>query len=318
MADAFSERFLEALRQQNLTALRAVPKSDLHNHCVLGGNREYIFKRTGLDIPMMEPKSKSIQDMHDWNNKYLSSRFDSCKMRKLLIEAAFEQAESDGVKVLEIGEDVWGNGEFFGGDVSSLTEAFKTAQKEIAPDMELRLQIGLSRHCPISYLEKSLEPFWEHTEFYSIDLYGDELAQPIRNFVPIYRKAKNHGLRLKAHIGEFGTAEDVAEGIRLLNLDEVQHGIAAARSPEIIRFLVENQIRLNICPTSNVMLGRVKLIKDHPIAALYRAGVDVTINSDDILAFDSDVSKEYLRLFQAGVLKAEELDDIRVNGLRKI
>ena len=55
----------------------------------------------------------------------------------------------------------------------------------------------------------------------------------------------------------------------------------------------------------------------HPIAQLYRSGVDVTINSDDVLIFDSDISKEYLRLYQSGCLTAEELDDIRMNGLRK-
>ena len=53
----------------------------------------------------------------------------------------------------------------------------------------------------------------------------------------------------------------------------------------------------------------------HPIGRLYRSGVDVTINSDDILIFDSDVSKEYLHLYEAGCLTAEELDAIRRGGL---
>ena len=81
---------------------------------------------------------------------------------------------------------------------------------------------------------------------------------------------------------------------------------------------MNNKIRLNIVPSSNVLLGRVSEIKNHPIKELYRAGVDVTINSDDILMFDSDVSKEYLRLYKNKVLTAEELDDIRLNGLKYI
>lgn len=55
---------------------------------------------------------------------------------------------------------------------------------------------------------------------------------------------------------------------------------------------------------------------NHPIRELYRSGVDVTINSDDVLIFDSDVSKEYLRLYMAGCLTAEELEQIRINGLK--
>ena len=64
-------------------------------------------------------------------------------------------------------------------------------------------------------------------------------------------------------------------------------------------------------------MGRVPDMVHHPIAQFYCSGVDVTVNSDDVLIFDSDVSKEYLRLYQSGCLTAEELDDIRVKGLRQ-
>ena len=184
--------------------------------------------------------------------------------------------------------------------------------------MELRLQIGLSRHCDTAYLEDCIARFWGCKAFYSIDLYGDELAQPIENFKSIYRRAKAEGLRLKAHVGEWGTADDVRRAVECLELDEVQHGIAAAEDFSVVRFLRDNRIRLNITPSSNVLLGRVKDIKTHPVAKLYRSGVDVTVNSDDVLIFDSDVSKEYLRLYQSGCLSANELDDIRKNGLRTV
>lgn len=236
----------------------------------------------------------------------------------MLIRAAFSQAKEDGITVLEIGEDVWGLGEFFHGNIDELVAAFETAHQEIAPEIELRLQIGLSRHCDTAYLEDCLSHFWGCKAFYSIDLYGDELAQPIDNFIPIYRRAKAEGLRLKAHVGEWGTAEDVRYAVECLELDEVQHGISAAEDPSVIRFLSDNHIRLNITPSSNYLLGRVDDLAAHPIARLYRSGVDVTINSDDVLIFDSDVSKEYLRLYQSGCLNAKELDDIRRNGLKTI
>ncbi len=101
-----------------------------------------------------------------------------------------------------------------------------------------------------------------------------------------------------------------------LELNEVQHGISAIQDKKVVRFLADYRIRLNITPSSNVLLGRVTSMADHPIRRLYRSDVDVTINSDDILIFDSDVSKEYLRLYESGCLLAEELDDIRQNGLK--
>jgi adenosine deaminase len=149
----------------------------------------------------------------------------------------------------------------------------------------------------------------------TLDLSGDELAQPIEVFKPLYRAAKAKGMRLKAHVGEWGTAEDVQHAVEVLELDEVQHGIAAASSKSVMRFLADNRIRLNVCPTSNILLGRVKDLRSHPIRALYDAGVIVTVNTDDALVFGKTLSEEFLGLFRAGVFTAPELDEIRLNGL---
>ncbi len=310
--------FKEALKQGNLEAVRKCPKADLHNHFVLGGSRKYLYEHSGKVIQPIKEPLKSMDEMHSWNSQNLGDYFNTSEGRRMLIEATFSQAKEDGVTILEIGEDVWGLGEFFHGSIEELVDTFETAHKDIAPEVELRLQIGMSRHCDIAYLENCLSHFWGCKAFYSIDLYGDELAQPIENFKSIYRRAKTEGLRLKAHVGEWGTADDVRRAVEYLELDEVQHGIAAVDDPSVVRFLADNHIRLNITPSSNYLLGRVKDLKSHPIAELYRNGVDVTINSDDVLIFDSDVSKEYLRLYQSGCLNAQELEDIRRNGLKKI
>lgn len=311
-----SIRFKNALKENDLNAIRKIPKSDLHNHLVLGGNREYIFEKTGIKIEPMNGIISSMEEMHKWGKKYISRKFDNRKMHKILLESAFYQAKIDGIKLLEIGEDVWANEHFYNDDISALIDTFQSAKNNIAPDIDLRFQIGISRHCDVDLLAKWLMPFWKRKEFYSIDLSGDEMAQPIEKFIPIYEKAKKNGLVLKAHIGEWGEADDIINGVEALQLDEVQHGISAAYSSKVINYLIEKHIRLNICPTSNIKLGRVKSYEEHPIKKLYLSGIDVTINSDDVLIFDSDVSKEYLRLYQSNALTAEQLDDIRINGLK--
>ena len=193
--------FTCALEQRNLEELRKYPKSDLHNHFVLGGNRKFIYQITGKKIePLVSPLA-SMDEMDHWSQKYIGQHFNSTEMRKLLIRATFQQAKEDGVTVLEIGEDVWGLKEFFNNDIDELVNAFTSAQKEIDPNIE-------------SY-------FWGNKNFYSIDLYGDELAQPIENFKGIYRRAKKEGLKLKAHVGEWGTAKDVRTAVEELELDEV-------------------------------------------------------------------------------------------------
>ena len=110
---------------------------------------------------------------------------------------------------------------------------------------------------------------------------------------------------------EFGGAEEVRRTVEVLDLDEVQHGIGAAESVEVMRWLSENQIQLNVCPTSNVMLDAVRDLASHPIRALYDNGVPVTINTDDLMIFGQSVSEEYRNLYRAGVFSVQELEDIR-------
>lgn len=98
-------------------------------------------------------------------------------------------------------------------------------------------------------------------------------------------------------------------------MDEIQHGISAAESKEIMNFLADRKIQLNICPTSNVMLGRVKELKNHPIRILFDHGIRVTVNTDDVLVFGQSVSDEFMNLYKSNLFSASELDEIRNNGL---
>lgn len=174
----------------------------------------------------------------------------------------------------------------------------------------------MARQVDVPIQMRRLAPFLELGFYRTLDMSGDELAQPIENFKPIYRMAKAAGLRLKAHVGEWGDADSVERAVEVLELDEVQHGIAAAESKAVMRFLADHRIRLNICPTSNVMLGRVESLAVHPIRKLFDAGIEVTVNTDDILMFGQSLSDEYLNLYRAGVLGAAELDRVRQTGLR--
>jgi adenosine deaminase len=256
-----------------------------------------------------------MQEMHQWVEKQIDPWFATAEKRALAIEACFHQAKEDGVTVLEIGDDVWANNHFYKGQIDTLINAFQEAHRQTAPQIDFRFQIGLSRHCPGHLLEQWIAPFLEKNCFSAVDLYGDETAQPISCFKPLYRKAKEKGMILKAHVGEWGDADSVKEAVEELELHEIQHGISAAHSPEVMKWLADNRIQLNICPTSNVMLSRVNSLKEHPIRTLYDHGVKVTVNSDDVLVFGQSVSKEYLALYKAGVFNGKELDLIRKNGL---
>ncbi len=306
--------FQTALQTGNLSAIRRVPKSDLHNHFFLGGNRALVSERAGKDIAPLGHKLGSMAEMHEWVQTRLGTLFAGAQGRLKAFEATLVQAKLDGVTRLETGETPWAI-TLHNGSATALTDALRGVHAHVTPDVEWIPQLDLAREVPVDIQARRLEPFLELGFWRSLDMSGDELAQPTAAFKPLYRKAKNTGLVLKAHVGEWGDADSVQRAVEELELDEVQHGIAAAQSTSVMKFLADNCVRLNICPTSNVLLGRVESLARHPIRKLYDAGVKVTISTDDVLVFGQSVSAEFLNLYQAGLFNAAELDVIRQNGL---
>jgi adenosine deaminase len=307
--------FQTALEAGDLDAIRACPKADRHVHAIMGGNRDFLRERTGRDIAPLEGVLGSMAEMDAWSRQQTGELFLGAAGRALAFEATFVQAQRDGVSRLEVGEDVWGI-THYDGSAASVWAMLQDAHARGAPQVAWIPQMGLSRHCPLRALEWWMAPMLELGLFQTLDLSGDEFAQPIEVFVPLYRRAKAAGLTLKAHVGEWGTADDVWRAVELLELDEVQHGVAAADSLQVMRVLADAGVRLNICPTSNVKLGRVARMADHPIRRLFDAGVRVSVNTDDVLLFGSSLSQEFQALFQAGVMTAAELDAVRLDGLR--
>jgi adenosine deaminase len=306
-----NEEFQQALKAEDLDAIRRFPKADLHNHGWAGAAPASVAQIIGKRIAPLNRKLASMAEMHAWAGENFGNP--DPKLRPQLFEAAFVRAVQDGLTRYELGDDVWAI--TLDGSAHNVTNILNCAHERGAPGVEWIPQLGMSRHCRIEDIRRWMEPFLDLRFYRTIDLSGDEFAQPIENFKPLYRLAKKNGLRLKAHVGEWGDADSVRRAVEELELDEVQHGIAAADSPAVMRFLADHRIRLNICPTSNLMLGRVETLASHPIRKLFDAGVRVTVNTDDMAMFGQSVSHEFLNLYKAGCLDEKELDQIREHGL---
>jgi adenosine deaminase len=306
-----NEAFQQALKAADLDTVRGCPKTDLHNHGWAGADPASVAKILDRELAPINRKLTSMDEMHAWAGENFG-RVDPA-LRPQLFEAAFVRAAQDGLVRFELGDDVWAT--TLDGSAENVTNILKQAHERGAPGVEWIPQLGISRHCRIEDIRRWMEPFLELGFYRTLDLSGDEFAQSIENFKPLYRLAKASGLRLKAHVGEWGDADSVWQAVEELELDEVQHGIAAADSPAVMRFLADHRIRLNICPTSNLMLGRVETLASHPIRKLFDSGVRVTVNTDDMAMFGQSVSHEFLNLYKAGCLNEIELDQIRENGL---
>ncbi|MBE7190143.1 adenosine deaminase [Jatrophihabitans endophyticus] len=141
----------------------------------------------------------------------------------------------------------------------------------------------------------------------SFGLGGPEAGVPRAQFAPHFEQAVAAGLHSVPHAGESTGPETIWDSLTHLRAERIGHGIAAARDPRLMDHLRENDIPLEVCPTSNVCTRSVASLADHPLPALVAAGVPVTINSDDPPMFSTTLDHEYevaaglLHLDAAGV-----------------
>ncbi|MEH0936567.1 adenosine deaminase [Micromonospora psammae] len=137
----------------------------------------------------------------------------------------------------------------------------------------------------------------------SFGLGGPEIGVPRPQFKPYFDQARAAGLRSVPHAGETTGPQTVWDALRDLGAERIGHGISAAGDPELLAYLAERRIALEVCPTSNVRTRAVPHLAEHPLKRLVDAGVLVTINSDDPPMFGTTLNDEYAvaaRLLDAG------------------
>lgn len=122
---------------------------------------------------------------------------------------------------------------------------------------------------------------------------GDEINFPPRLFQKAYQVAHQGGLHCTVHAGEFASAEGMIEAMDYLPIRRIGHGVQAIHSPETIARLLDKQIALEVCPSSNICLGLFDNIKEHPIQQFKDKGISVSLNSDDPPFFRTDLAREY-------------------------
>ncbi|MCR5274276.1 MAG: adenosine deaminase [Clostridiales bacterium] len=302
--------FVTALKSESLQALSRISKSDLHSHAGRGGHISFFEKYANVKITPRKEPFESLSEMNQWLKENVKCHLPLGAEGYLKqVEGAFVQAAADSVTVLALSFCV-DEIQLLGG-METFKNTIDGLRVKYAPDTALLPDLGLG-YFPeeVNELDEILASGW----FSGVDIMNGAGTYTMRELKRICGKAKDNGLILKAHIGEFGEAEDVWRYAEELGLDQIQHGVLAAKSEKVMRYLADNKIQCNICPTSNVMLKVAADYKSHPIHTLFANGVKVTINTDDLLIFNSTLSEEYLKLYRAG-MKASDLDAIRKAGL---
>ncbi len=144
---------------------------------------------------------------------------------------------------------------------------------------------------------------------------GDEAGFPPADFAGAFAVAREAGLGLTVHAGEWAGPESVRGGLAL-GVSRIGHGVRASEDPALVRELAERGTVLEVCPTSNVVLGLYAGYAEHPLPALRAAGVRVTLGSDDPPYWDASIGREYEVAAEQFGLDDEALREITRTALR--
>ncbi len=149
----------------------------------------------------------------------------------------------------------------------------------------------------------------------ALGLAGPEINSPRASYRPYFEQARAAGLHCVAHAGETVGADEVWSAIRDLGAERIGHGIGAAIDPALLDHLRDNDIPLEICPTSNLCTRAVTDIKAHPLPVLLRHGVPVTLSTDDPGMFGTSLNREYELVADTFGLATTELADLARTGI---
>ncbi len=144
---------------------------------------------------------------------------------------------------------------------------------------------------------------------------GNEEVGAQGDFKWAFDCAREAGLRLTTHAGEFGGPDSVRDAVRALGVERIGHGVRAIEDPDLMHELVDRDITLEVCPGSNVVLGLYPDFSAHPIAKLRDAGVKVTVSTDDPPFFHTTMRREYEMLNIAFGWQAEDFSAMNDTAL---
>jgi adenosine deaminase len=282
---------------------KSMPKAEIHIHlegCFGTETIVALARENGMALPRSEDQLLAFTGLADFLD-FLDFICGLSRTKDQLAKAAYAFAQrmadaGTGYADLIVNPTHWsgwsGNLE---GLVEGLDAGLSAAEQDGLPPVGLCVSLlrQQSAAAAIEVVEEIVR--LRHPRVVALSVDGNEAAagRTGPKFAEAFQLAGRHGLKRTAHAGESSGAEGVRDAIFLLGADRIDHGVRAIEDAELVDILAERQIPLGICPSSNLVLGLYKTLGDHPIDRLRRAGVPVSVNTDDPALLKTDLVAEY-------------------------
>ncbi|HSC33655.1 MAG TPA: adenosine deaminase [Thermodesulfobacteriota bacterium] len=307
------------------TYIHNLPKAELHLHIEGTLEPELLFElaeRNSVKLPYASIDDarkayhfRSLQDFLDTYyqcTKVLLRGQDFYDLTRAYLMKAFSQ----NVRHAEIFFDPQahtGRGVPFDTVLDGITGALEDGRRElgISSGLILCLLRDLSAGSAMQTLKQALP---HKDRIIAVGLDSAEIGNPPGKFREVFDLARRHGFLTVAHAGEEGPPEYIWEALDVLKVSRIDHGDKCQQDENLMRYLIETQTPITVCPISNVKLRIFDKMSDHNFKYLLERGLCVTINSDDPAYFGGYIEENYRALQEALGLTREQLTQAAVNS----
>jgi adenosine deaminase len=311
--------------------LRALPKAELHQHldgALRPATAVELAAEAGIPLPADEARSRLVAPARCRDQAELLTYFDLpislLQTADALQRAARELVEELAADGVRYGEIRWAprlhleRGLAVPAVIEAVMAGVAEATGRLGTDAPLVALIvtAMRSHPPGANVTLARTAADIGPPVVGFDLAGPEATYPAPPHAAAFRAAEEGGLSLTAHAGEVPGADRIREALAL-GVKRIAHGVTAADDPEVLSLVRERDVTLDLCPTSNVQAGIVASLETHPLARLHRAGVSVTLSTDDRTVSDTTLTDEMAGVAGALSLAPTELAAIAVNGFRR-
>lgn len=200
--------------------------------------------------------------------------------------------------------------------LESMLDGLEAAERDFGIISRL-IVAALRSHTPQDNLQLAQTALkYQDQGVVGFDLAGDEAGYSAELHRDAFLAVRKSDLGLTVHAGEAGSHENVFYAVQELEADRIGHGIKSIESQEVVDLLVERQVMLEICPTSNVHTQTVSSIESHPVKQFFIAGVPISIGDDDPITSRTRVSNELTILNQIHGFTIEDIRQVQIKSLQ--
>jgi|YelNatPaOPRAMG01_1025707.scaffolds.fasta_scaffold11605_4 adenosine deaminase len=307
--------------------IREIPKAELHLH--IEGTLEPEMMMEIARRNNAKPRYGSVEEARGAYNfrnlqDFLGVYYEGVKVLQKeqdfydLTWAYLEKARSQNVLHAEIFFDPQAHtrrGVKFETVITGIHEALEDGEKRLG--VSTRLMMCFLRDLDVESAFKTLEEALPYKDWIvAVGLDSAEVGNPPSKFQKVFEKAMEEGFLTVAHAGEEGPAEYVWEAIKLLKVSRIDHGNHALDDENLVKELARRKIPLTLCPLSNLKLGVVKSIEEHPLKKMLEKGLVVTVNSDDPAYFGGYINENYMAVQKALGLNAQQIYELARNSFQ--